>query len=69
MEKLSISDTCLERLEVWFKVHVAPALEDPEFVSGVLFIINEEIETVIAQERRRAAQRLPPGRLRRPSPQ
>jgi hypothetical protein len=63
-EKLSISDTCLERLEAWFKAHVASALKDPDFVSGVLFIVNDEIETVIARERRRAA-----ARLRRPSPQ
>ena len=53
-----ISEVCLERLEAWLLAHVRPALDDEEFVSGLLFIVNEEVKEAIERGRREAVSRL-----------
>jgi hypothetical protein len=57
-KELDISEVCLERLEAWLLAHVRSALDDKEFVSGLMFIINEEIKDAHERGRREAVARL-----------
>jgi hypothetical protein len=41
---ITVSGECVERLEVWCKVHCAEALEDPQFMPGLIVIVAEESE-------------------------
>jgi hypothetical protein len=51
---LAISDKCLERLEAWSLAHVRSALDNEEFVGGLLSIINEEVKDAGERGRREA---------------
>jgi hypothetical protein len=61
---LDISDTCLERLETWLLAHVRSALDDKDFVGGLLFILNEEVRDAVERGRRKAV-----ARMTQPQPQ
>jgi hypothetical protein len=63
-KKLDISDTCLERLEAWLLAHVRSALDDKEFVGGLLFIVNEEVRDAVERGRTEAV-----ARMTQPQPQ
>jgi hypothetical protein len=43
-----VSGECVERLEVWCKVHCAEALGVPDFLPGLIVIVAEESERAVA---------------------
>jgi hypothetical protein len=63
-EELDISRECLERLETWLLAHVRSALDDKEFVGGLLFIVNEEVKDALRRGRTEAM-----ARMQHPQPQ
>jgi hypothetical protein len=63
-ETLDISETCLERLEAWLLAHARSALDDKEFVGGLLFIVNEEVKEALERGRTEAV-----ARMTQPQPQ
>jgi hypothetical protein len=63
-KELDISEVCLERLETWLLAHVRSALDDKEFVGGLLFIVNEEVKEALERGRREAV-----ARMTQPQPQ
>ena len=44
---IQVSGECVERLEVWAKVHCAEALDDPQFLVGLIVIVAEETERAV----------------------
>jgi hypothetical protein len=57
-KRLDISDTCLEQLEAWLLAHCRSAMKDPDFVGGVLYIVNEEVKDAKERGRREAIARM-----------
>jgi hypothetical protein len=53
MRKVPLTAECLERLRVWVQVHCPCALDEPEFMPGLVFILSEEVNEAIERERRR----------------
>lgn len=44
-----ISGEALERLHVWVLAHCPNALEDPEFLPGLVVILEEEVRKELAR--------------------
>ncbi len=42
-----LSGEAFERIHVWLLAHVPDALEDPEFLPGVIVILELEVEEVL----------------------
>jgi hypothetical protein len=44
-----ISQEAFERLHVWCLAHCPAALEDPDFLAGLMVIVEEEVRTELAR--------------------
>jgi len=42
-----VSGECVEQLEVWCKAHCPCALEEPQFIPGLIVIVAEETERAV----------------------
>jgi hypothetical protein len=51
--RLHVSEEGFHTLAEWVRTHCPCALEDREFLRGLLFIVDEEIERALGRERER----------------
>jgi hypothetical protein len=51
MRKTRLSAECLEQAHTWIMARCPCALEDPEFLRGIIEIIEEEVACAIRAER------------------
>jgi len=47
MFEFHISDDAFERLHVWCQAKCPRALEDPEFLPGLIVVVEEEVEKAL----------------------
>ncbi len=53
-----VSRECLEQLHTWVIVHCASALEEPEFLPGLIAIVKLESDRALQDERARVLRRI-----------
>jgi hypothetical protein len=53
-----VSGECVEQLHTWVLAHCARALEEPEFLPGLIAIVKLESDRALEHERARVLRRI-----------
>jgi len=53
MPNYTVTRECVERFYTWVKVHCPCALEEPDFMRGLIVIADEEVKDALLKERKR----------------
>jgi hypothetical protein len=53
-----VSGECVEQLHTWVLAHCARALEEPEFLPGLIAIVKLETDRALLDERARVLRRI-----------